>query len=293
MPNHIGHFSLLRKLNIEACSRHMQKQLHILLTTGGVMGVKSANKNIISICSNGLSNRIISLINTKYWANHLALPYTFYWGQDTNCFCNVSDIFNIDSQNNNLVATIQKTIDEKQIPSDIYDIDSSSFNIKAFDTIFLNTWSIPKYIEEQQRLILLSSFSIREDILKCAKEFISNNIKNKSVKGILLRGTDGHKWGIETNNDFYFKMIEKSKDSFFITSDDEEQYKRFKALQNVTVYPTTAFPIYNTNTDVVYRSKQSVIEGFINMLILSRTDIINATGSSFQKLAQLYSKIDI
>ena len=43
----------------------------------------------------------------------------------------------------------------------------------------------------------------------------------------------------------------------------------------------------------VNRSKESVIEGFIDLLILSRTKIIVESHSTFLKFAKLYNKINL
>ena len=95
---------------------------------------------------------------------------------------------------------------------------------------------------------------------------------------------------------------------YFICSDDRITEERFDALPNVVRYIKTEYAgklveggwldqttdtngrVYNYN---VNRPRQSVIEAFIDLLILSRTTIEFTVKSSFSRLAVVYSHINL
>ena len=83
---------------------------------------------------------------------------------------------------------------------------------------------------------------------------------------------------------------------------------KFNQLENTVVFPKTQYVeklkdggwndlttdnegrVFNFN---VNRPKQSVIEAFIDLLLLSRTQILVNSVSSFLNFAKLYSKIKL
>jgi hypothetical protein len=96
--------------------------------------------------------------------------------------------------------------------------------------------------------------------------------------------------------------------NFFICSDSLETEKKFDILNNVIIYPKNSYvtklvdgswndlTIDNEGRQMkfnVNRSRESVIEGFIDLLILSKTNIVVNSHSSFLKFAKLYNKINI
>ena len=93
---------------------------------------------------------------------------------------------------------------------------------------------------------------------------------------------------------------------YYICSDDKNTEDMFNKLENVFVHPKTSYVekfkeggwndciIDNAgrcNNFNVNRPRQSVIEAFIDLLILSRTNIIVNGPSTFLHFAKYYSAI--
>jgi predicted RNA-binding protein len=104
----------------------------------------------------------------------------------------------------------------------------------------------------------------------------------------------------------FSSIISDKKSGYFVCSDDKATEDKFNELKNVLVYPKTSYVeklvdgewttkikdsegrIFPYNVD---RSKQSVIEAFIDLLILSRTNIIIRNKSSFLGWAKIYALV--
>lgn len=298
MANYLSYYTLQQRIDASKASKPVRSQLQTLLFSGGVLGITSPDKQIFSICGAGLSNRIINLINTMYWAERLDMPFLTYWSQDAACQCSIADIFDSNRCSNvAFINKLQECITQDCNVShicDVKDVQTKQEYYSKYGSLFFHTWVIPNYIDHARVLNFLKSISIAREIKQSAKEFINSKNINKNTQGILLRGTDGKRYNIKTDDKYYFNYILRNPNTtFFVTSDEQKLWEKFSQLSNVVLYPTRSFVEYDSSAETVYRNKASVIDGFINMLILSKTNIINATGSSFQRVAQLYSELDI
>jgi hypothetical protein len=104
-----------------------------------------------------------------------------------------------------------------------------------------------------------------------------------------------------------FQNVSKDVNAkYFVCSDDKETEDQFSKLRNVCVFEKTSYVqklndgewrqptkdtvgrIFDFNID---RPKQSVIEAFVDMLILSKTTISVKNKSTFLSWAHMYSTI--
>jgi hypothetical protein len=106
-----------------------------------------------------------------------------------------------------------------------------------------------------------------------------------------------------------FDEIRNSNNLFFICSDDSETEKNFSNLLNVVIHnkknyaeklnPSTSWNDKTVDYEGrefyfnIKRNSESVIEAFIDMLILSRTKIYNNTMSTFLTFANHYSNLNL
>ena len=152
----------------------------------------------------------------------------------------------------------------------------------------------------------MSNFKIKENIKNKVDEFCIKNNIDKNVLGIHFRKTDFQTFLDEDKTFAYMSMNPQT--NFFICSDSLETEKKFDILNNVIIYPKNSYvtklvdgswndlTIDNEGRQMkfnVNRSRESVIEGFIDLLILSKTNIVVNSHSSFLKFAKLYNKINI
>ena len=109
-------------------------------------------------------------------------------------------------------------------------------------------------------------------------------------------------------NRIYDTIFSYNKVKHYVCSDDKNTEMKFKKLNNVVIYPKSSYVEkfkdggwndvitdnegrrFNFN---VNRPKQSVIEAFVDLLILSRTKISVNSVSSFLNFAKLYSNIEL
>jgi hypothetical protein len=288
--NMLVHF--LRNYNCSASSA-----LYKVILTGGIIGIDTPHKQIINICTTGLGNRIMSLITALYWSDVLkASPVKMLWFANSECNLDSSDIFNTDPH------TI-KFVDKDILIGCTNHLSSEILNIKDernittlcnYNTTLINNWIIPEYITTIQQLKYIKHLRFKNDIVNTALNFINNNNIDANTTGLMLRGTDGIYHGIQSSIQKCYSYVQNQKsDRFFIMSDEDSIIKKFYELENVITYPTRSFVKFNKESMALYRDKQSVIDGIINLLILSRTNILNTTNSSFLKVAKLYSQIKL
>ena len=119
-----------------------------------------------------------------------------------------------------------------------------------------------------------------------------------------MRNTDGHFTNFIEQAYEHIKIFANNR--FFICSDNKNTEDQFCKLANVITYTKTHYvekinsnvdwnqsPDSNSCNTNVMRNSESVIQGFIDMLILSRTNIISPdVGSTFLQFSKLYSHIE-
>ena len=155
---------------------------------------------------------------------------------------------------------------------------------------------------------------IKEDILEKVTTFCSNNNINKDVAGVHIRATDWP-WKDQTIKDSYETIQNLTNDNpdikIFVCCDEKEVEDDLisQLPNNIITFEKNSYVkkfqegdwraktkdvdgrVFDYN---VLRDKESVIEAFIDMLILSRTDIkYGHWASSFNYFAKVYSNVDI
>jgi len=287
------------------------------------------SKTVVAYCTSGLGNRIITIIGAFYWSVRLGYDFKIVWPTNNECMCDYEDVFDsyrtkkdesiselinesvlYNSNQNCIVAgfTYQKDRVDKKINdfknivtcqifdafSQLHDPDSlDNIDLSKYDLIIYNSIKIPHYISFKDVTTVIENFKINKSVLEKVITFNKQNTINYgTTNGILIRKTDGDLIFKRRPESYYKKLIEDDKHKqFFITSDDEATEKDFKQYSNVICYPKLEYVKYDKMG--IYRGKQSVIEAFISMLILSRTNILDkdVSKSSFLKMAVYYSCI--
>lgn len=276
-------------------------------------------KKLIIFCDGGLGNRLGVLIGGILVAKKLNRIPFICWPENTWCGCSFNDLFDSKYEviNLNINELFNKykhdkfIIHENQTDLILEHYYPNLENINLFKSnddkilIYYHN-SIPEYFTDDEVLLTLKEFSIKSSINDKVIRFCNENKINYNTLGIHFRKTDFQYF---LNEEEIFNYIKSShENSFFICSDSFETEEKFSMLNNVKIYPKNnyveklkegswnEFIIDNEGRQFnfnVNRTKESVIEGFIDLLILSRTNIMIDSHSTFLKFAKLYNKINI
>lgn len=275
------------------------------------------------LCDHGLGNRIGCLVGGIKSAQLMNMEPIICWPMNNWCHCDFYDLFNfnITVADNEFSLMLAAQIHELELPyffistfdgtisKDIHGHTLETLQLIASlkkDAIYANCKTPKHYVSKKEVADILSSMTINPDILIRVKEYCNQNNINASVIGLHLRKTDT---GSLANEEEIYQLVSNSKEvRYFLCSDNKETEDRFVALGNVMVYPkvssvtkliegdwrdsvvdnTGRYSLFNVN-----RPKQQIIEAFVDLLILSRTQVQRQSKSTFRAIAERYSGIDI
>jgi len=138
-----------------------------------------------------------------------------------------------------------------------------------------------------------------------ALDFCQQHRIGPEVVGLHIRKTD---FGDRVDDQALFKQAQGSSTRFFVCSDDAEVNARFATLPNCAVFTKTAFPekmvvqagwqqwTQDANGRQfpfnISRPSVSVVEGFVDQLILSQTEMQNTSSSTFLHTARLFGRLN-
>lgn len=271
----------------------------------------------------GLCNRLCSLLGGLFIAKELSISdINLIWNRDTYCDCNFEKLFYFNfNKLNDLSIDFEKMIflSHNKWNNKFFKVFKHSINsiknIKLMDNdIVYNNNRINDYINDNSIIKILNTILINKEILKIVHDYCKINNIDKNVLGIHLRRTDKGNNIDDTQNKIN-KVKNTPNKKFFVCSDDPHTENLFKEFKNVIIFPKTKYvekidkdkdwyvdkPIFYNCPYNIFRSEESVIQGFIDLLILSRTNLdFMASFSSSKKyagtflyIAFLYNNIDI
>ncbi len=276
-------------------------------------------KNHMTInCDGGMGNRLNSLIGGIWTSKKLNIPYTITWPPNNACGCYFHDLFDTTTPvttqginslfENNIknIFLIHKNHTKFELKR-WYKMNEDSLKqlLTEDDHIVYYHDQIPELITNKDIINILSGLKIQKHILEEINNFCLNNKIDSTVQGVHLRLTDrSHEINV---NDLYNIVLSQPDNKFFVCSDSLEWESKFSLLDNVFCYPKTEYVTTlisgkwrNTVTDQegriseynVNRSRNSVIQAFIDLLILSKTSILATNkNSTFLKIAYLYNSM--
>jgi len=276
-------------------------------------------KKVIIFCDGGLGNRLGVLIGGILTSQKLNYTYEICWPKNTWCGCDFTDLFefnvNVYDKNINTVFSENESniflIHENQTKSNLeivfnHDLENINTILNMDKDVVYYHNRIPEYYSEKEILETLNLLKINKTIYDRVIEQISLYKINKRI-GIHIRKTD---FNYIIDESLFFNSISNDfENTYFVCSDDYETEKKFLSLGNVVTFKKKYYVEklipdlswygqiqdnegrnFNFN---VNRNSESVIEAFIDLLLLSRTKIIKTSNSSFLQFAYLYSKINL
>lgn len=165
---------------------------------------------------------------------------------------------------------------------------------------------IPAWVDAADVHAALRSLKLAPDVERRAWDFCVQQRIDAGVVGVHIRKTD---FGGAVDDDALHAAVQRSGRRHFVCSDDAEVNRRFAALPNCAVFPKSHFPekrekagSWNQLTADddgrafpynIERSGASVVEGLVDLLILSRTQLVATSGSTFLAMARLLRAADV
>jgi hypothetical protein len=160
---------------------------------------------------------------------------------------------------------------------------------------------IPSWVPAADVHAALQELQLNAEIAQRARQFVEQHRIDAQVIGVHIRKTD---FGDKVNDGALFEQVKASPRAHFVCSDAAEVNQRFGALPNCAVFEKTAFPEKRAKDAAwlhwtadedgrsfpynIERSAASVVEGLIDLLILSRCELVPTSASTFLSMARLF-----
>jgi len=255
-------------------------------------------------CDGGFGNRYGTLLGGLAVAKYHKMRPVVVWRDTSACRLPFNEIFSSD------VDVIDKPLQDFSncilLMHEDFIQGKQNYNINSFGSIeslplsdcgvylYNNNW-IPEWIDE--KLIIEAGRQLK--FIDKIKNFCGQYCKKHSVTsftiGIHLRATDFNTYIPKFDKEY--KWIEgQPEEKFFVLSDDPNIEKKFNNLDNVVVRRKEHY-VEKENKDSgwcgnVERTSESVMDALIDLTILSKTNIMVNSPSSFLKTALLLRKIN-
>jgi hypothetical protein len=271
------------------------------------------------MCCGGLGNRLGSLLGGIMTAKIIGRTPVLFWPENSWCGAGFSDLFDgpfkahdegiKELTANNLEALF--LVHENQTPFELrkrvpHSADSLRYLSQQNAPIVYYHNQVPPHFTEQATISTLASLAVRSSIRQCINDFLLTHQITRETLGIHFRKTD---FPLQLDETSILPVIAQNPaQKFFVCSDDAETEAKFRTFSNVITFPKKNYVEKLTDGDWnarikdadgrefkfnVLRSRESVIEGFCDMLILSRTRIVSQGPSTFLRFAQLFSTLPI
>lgn len=270
-------------------------------------------KKIYNYCDGGLGNRLGSLLGGLYLSKKLNYDYEIFWVNTRWCSCPFDDLFEptLKFQEGTLTDIFSKNDSCLYLthdfgfrpPSHVKSISFVMMNNLNYDefpcNIVYNNNLFPSFIGIETNINLLKELKINNKILNRVKNFVEENNIDENTVGLHVRRTDNPN---KLDDKVYIDVINKNLDKkVFLCSDDEDVENRFSQFSNVIVHKKNNYVQKVTqdsdwtsdNGTNIFRQRDAVIDGFVDMLILSRTTPVELFDGTFFRYAQYYNKINI
>jgi hypothetical protein len=275
------------------------------------------NRSIHIYCDGGFGNRFNGLVAGLLIAQVAGLEPVVVWPVNNWCGAAFSALFNADFNviDKELLTYVPEKDDfhffmtedhlkmgvENQSPLHIGNLAQAQDYLKSSTKdVFFHSPLIPSFLDMAAVKQQVSRLPIQPAIVDQARAFL-NQRQLHDYLGIHIRKTDFGSNGSDDNG--LFELLSNCPQrQFFVCSDDAGVEQRFATLPNVSTYPKRAYvePLvaggWNTPTADhsgrvyacnVNRSALSVEDAVIDLLILSYSQIVDTSSSTFRNTALL------
>ncbi len=268
-------------------------------------------------CDGGLANRLNGLIVPLALSRETSFQTTVLWPRTKWCDAGFGDLFrgDVDVRELRVTQVLSQLSDSGFIDLNHLSADEISARLTsvAHDALpdlesYRRLWEdpsrrilyrhclIPSCLDKIWLLIRgMTQFSPRPDVIEAVEAFCKAFQIDSSVTGVHYRGTD---YGLRLPEvDLLRRLISSNRDKrFYICSDEPSVVAALSAEDNVVQTDDNTFGGFYAKLETIihggeiFRTKDSVYLALIEMLILSRTTILETSNSTFLRFAQLLSR---
>jgi hypothetical protein len=279
---------------------------------------RSTRSGNIVYCDGGLCNRLNALIYALALRNRFGHEWSLSWPSNNWCGAKFGALFSIDmpvltdslqhythlqDEYLFLVHEVQTGLRADRVVRNqsLTTMDAYGAYLNAGKPVFYYHNLFPHPLDTASIRAALRHLRVNPVILDRARVFCLTNAIDRRVKGLHIRKTD---FGRAVDDSRLFDAVAVASDRFFVCSDDREVNERFGALANCCVLEKSHFPEkllagsdWNasiTDSDGrrfpynITRSEASVVEGLVDLLILSATTVLATSPSTFVNMARLF-----
>lgn len=262
-------------------------------------------KKLFIYCDGGFGNRYGTLLGGLAVSNYYNLIPIVNWRNTSACRLSFDEIFD-----NKLILVIDEPLQNFSdcilMMHQDFVIGKKNYNINSFsgiqslpisdedDYVYNNNW-IPEWMDEDTVIHSGKMLPFKSSYFEASNKFIEDNGIDEFTIGVHLRATDFDT--VVPKFDREYRWIQSQPENkFFVLSDDKSTEQKFNQLDNVIVRQKEHYvEKVNENSswcDNVERTKESVIDSLIDLTILSKTNMIVNSPSSFLKTSLLLKKIN-
>lgn len=266
-------------------------------------------KNLFIYCDGGFGNRFGTLLGGLRLADFYQLNPIIIWPSTQWCRLKFNETFKTKNY-----TVLEETLEYFKDKVDVFIMHENFIGAPNYHHTleFCNIWDFKRILSDKYDNYLYNNNVITkwvdddwldksmnllifvDEIMDKAFEFINENKITQNVIGVHLRATDFH-----TGNPLFekeYSLIESTPQKrYFVLSDDQHIEERFNKLENVITRSKTKYvekikdeTTWNNNIE---RSSESVVESLIDLTILSKTDIMVTSPSSFLKTSILLQRL--
>jgi hypothetical protein len=276
-----------------------------------------SDMNVV-LCDGGLSNRLNALIFCLVLRSKFGHKWKISWPTNNWCDAEFWALFSTDLPvNKNSILYYKRHEDEFKLlmhenqcnfradritlQAQLTSYDDYRSILDAAPQVLYYHSLIPGFVDIQDICNGLSLIALNPKVRDAADLFCRQNSINSAVLGLHIRKTD---FGNAVDDDGLFKLASSTPHRYFVCSDDPEVNSRFSLLPNCVVYGKSSFPTKldgvggwnSVTTDTegrvfpfnIYRSEASIVEALMDLLILSRTTLIDTSHSTFLRMAMIF-----
>lgn len=275
-------------------------------------------KDLLIFCDGGFANRLGSLISGIALSRFLGASYSVLWPVNNRCGAAFEELFVCNCPV--FQTTLQELVDsEDQLAIWIHENDCG-FSQPAVGLRNLSLMAIKDMAMNEPRQVLFAENTILPSLpsnlvaevvmsLRFTREITKRVLDRfrefggKPFAGIHLRGTD---FGSAPPLDASLELVAKNPQiTFFVCSDDPAIEGRFRHFGNTVIHEKTEWVTklqegpwrgafkdsdgldYTSN---IHRSKQSVSEAVVDFLLLSASQPVTTSQSSFLSTAKRFKE---
>ena len=272
------------------------------------------------LCDGGLCNRLNALIFALILQRRYGHAWTVSWPRNNWCGASFESLFKtplpVDERSiedykadqaahrllmheNQIGFDAERLVINRQLGSyaDYERHLASGESIVYFNNL------LPPFVTVGEVRDALSLLQVNDAVATIARDFIERHRIDARTVGLHIRKTD---FGNTVDDEALFRQAQASPGRFFVCSDDAEVNRRFASLPNCAVFEKTAFPEklagdagwQHWTTDAegrrfpfnITRSSAAVVEGLVDLLVLSQTEIVPTSNSTFLATARLFGR---